>query len=64
MYCRLRLEVKVMTVNVLLNMNFEDGFTIHEVEDVVKTGEYFPENVTDCHIITIDNVNILPFANN
>ena len=32
-------------------MEFPDDFGKSDVEDIIRTGEYFPENVIDCEVI-------------
>lgn len=39
---------KPMIVNVFLKLNFDDSIPQHEVEDIVKSGEFFPANVVEC----------------
>jgi hypothetical protein len=37
-----------MIVNVFLKLNFDDSIPQQEVEDIVKSGEFFPANVVEC----------------
>ena len=40
-----------MFVSANIKFRFDFNTTEEEIQDIIKTGEYFPENVVECEVI-------------